>query len=157
MLANISFPVQNPAPHRWDNAAHSAPVKISADVIAKALNSPANRKAPGPNGITLELLQFLDSITPGFMVDVIQAAIKTGYHPAIWRKARGVIIPKPGKNDYSKAKSFRTISLLNVMGKILERVVADFLNKHMEGRGGFHPGQFGRRTRLGAPDAVATL
>lgn len=157
LLASISFPVQNPAPPRWDSKARAASVGISREAISKALLSPANGKAPGPDGITVELLRYLDKSTPGFMVDTIQAAFKTGHHPFVWRQARGVVIPKPGKDDYSKAKSFRTISLLNVMGKVLERVVADFLNDHMESRGGFHPGQFGGRRRLGAPDAVARM
>jgi hypothetical protein len=103
------------------------------------------------------VLQCHNTVTPGFWNNVIQAAFNIGHHPLAWRGAKGVVIPKPGKDDYSKAKSFRTISLLKVMGNIQERVVADFLSEHMERRGGFHPGQFGGRKSRGAPDAVARM
>jgi hypothetical protein len=141
MQAKISFPVQNPAPYRSSNMATADSVEVTPDSISKALKSSANGKAAGPDGVTDELLRYLDQVTPGFMVEIIQASFRVGYHPKVWREAKGVVIPKPGKDDYSKAKSYRTISLLNVMGKILEKVVADCLNDHMEKRGGFHPGR----------------
>ena len=47
-----------------------------------------------------------------------------GYHPRCWRKAKGVILKKPSKPDYSIPKAYRVISLLNCLGKVLERLVA---------------------------------
>ncbi len=42
-----------------------------------------------------------------------------------------VFIPKPGKEDYPKAKSFCLITLTSFIFKTLERVVLD----HLEGEG----------------------
>ena len=42
----------------------------------------------------------------------------------MWRKAIGVILKKPNKEDYSIPKSYRVISLLNYLGKISEKIVA---------------------------------
>ena len=46
------------------------------------------------------------------------------------------------------------VSLLNCLGKIVERVVADLISRHCEATGGFHPGQYGCRTKRSAVDAV---
>ena len=71
--------------------------------------------------------------------------------------ARGVTIPKPGKDDYSKAKSYRVISLLNCLGKVVEKVVATMISEHCEREGTLHPGQYGSRKRRSAVDAVGVL
>jgi len=71
--------------------------------------------------------------------------------------ARGVTIPKPGKDDYSKAKSYRVISLLNCLGKVVEKVVATMMSEHCEREGTLHTGQYGSRKRRSAVDAVGVL
>ena len=74
-----------------------------------------------------------------------------------WRKAWGVPIPKQGKKDYTKAKSYRTISLFNTMGKIAEKVASEVLTDHLEQGGYLSEGQFGRKRKCGGVDAVARL
>ncbi len=52
------------------------------------------------------------------------AYIKEGYHPAEFRKATTVLLKKPGKADYTDLGSYRPIALLNILGKVLESIVA---------------------------------
>ena len=66
---------------------------------------------------------------------------------------RGVTIPKPGKDDYSLAKSYRCLSLLNYLGKMVEKVAA-MVSAHCEVAGGFHPGQYDCRLGRSAADAA---
>ena len=40
-----------------------------------------------------------------------------------WKTAKTVFIPKPGKEDYNTAKSFRPISLMSFILKTLERLI----------------------------------
>lgn len=56
--------------------------------------------------------------------------------------ARGVAIPKPGKDDYGLAKSYRIISLLSCLGKIVEKVAAMMVSAHCETDGDPHPGRY---------------
>ena len=88
------------------------------------------------------------------VVALIRAHIRLGIHPARWKLARGIIIPKPGKDDYSAAKACRCISLLNCLGKMVEKVVADLISEHCEVAQGFHPGQYGCQARRSAVDGV---
>ena len=77
-----------------------------------------------------------------------------GVHPDRWKVARGVTIPKPGKDDYNLAKSYRCISLLNCLGKMMEKVAAMMVGAHCDQVTGFHPTQYGCRSGRSAVDAV---
>jgi len=62
------------------------------------------------------------------IVGQTKAAVGTGRHPAAWKRASRVVIRKPGKEDFTKLKSYETISLLSCMGKVVEKVVAELLS-----------------------------
>jgi len=55
--------------------------------------------------------------------------ISEGKFPEKWKTAKLVIIPKPGDGDKDKVKSYRPISLLPVLGKALETVIIQAINK----------------------------
>ena len=91
---------------------------------------------------------------PERITALVRAHIRLGFHPEHWKTAKGITIPKPGKSDYSQAKSYRVISLLDCMGKVIEKVVAYLLSNQCERTGAFHPGQYGSRPQRSAVDAV---
>lgn len=62
-----------------------------------------------------------------------------------------------GNRDFTLVKSYRVISLLNCMGKILEKVVAERLSQFCETSAKLHPGQMGARKERYAIDAVAVI
>ena len=86
-----------------------------------------------------------------------KAAIRTGRHPAVWKRATGVVIRKPGKDDYTQLTAYRSISLLSCMGKVVEKVVAELLSEDGERRGLLSDGQFGSRKGRSAIDAAAIM
>lgn len=59
-------------------------------------------------------------VEPDKIVALIRAHIRLGIHPDQWKTARGVTIPKLGKGDHFLAKSYRVISLLSCLGKMVE-------------------------------------
>jgi len=68
-----------------------------------------------------------------------------------------VVIPKPGKPDYSKVQAYRVISLLDVISKLLERRAAHLIADHLERKRGLYEGQFGCRKRRSCVDTVTIL
>jgi len=68
-----------------------------------------------------------------------------------------VVIPKPGKPDYTKVRAYRVISLLDVTSKLLERTAAHLIADHLERARSLHEGQYGCRKRRSCVDAVAVL
>ena len=53
---------------------------------------------------------------------VYKACIALEFTPMLWKESKVVFIPKPGKERYDKAKSFRPISLSNYLLKGLEKL-----------------------------------
>ena len=98
---------------------------IREDLIIRAMDSFKPFKSPGPDGIRPCLLHYAikDSSFVALLCKVYQACLIYGYVPSVWREARVVFIPKPGKKDYSEVKSFRPISLTSFFLKSLERLV----------------------------------
>ena len=72
-----------------------------------------------------------------------RAHIRLGIHPEASKTARGATISKPGKGDYTLAKAYRVISLLNCLGKMVEKVAAELISAHCEALDKFHPGRYG--------------
>jgi hypothetical protein len=67
------------------------------------------------------------------------------------------VIPKPNRADYTLAKNFRPISLLECLGKLLEKVVAKIIYGDMAKYALVPTTQFGGRNASSALDAGLTL
>ncbi len=59
-----------------------------------------------------------------WITSMVYHAIQLGHHSMEWKKARGIRLEKAGKRDFELVRSYRVISLLNCMGKVVEKVVA---------------------------------
>ena len=76
------------------------------------------------------------------------------YHPKCWRKGIGVVFPKPKKEDYSNPKSYRVITLLNCLGKVLEQILATRLSYLANIGTLLHETQMGSRKQRSAIDTA---
>lgn len=62
---------------------------------------------------------------------IMISAIKLSYSPSSWKLANVIPIKKPGKNG-SQPTSYRPISLLSSISKILEKLVLSFIKNHID-------------------------
>ena len=83
--------------------------------------------------------------------------IRTGYHPKLWRKAIAVALKKPNKPDYSNPRAYRLITLLECLGKILERIIAKQLTFLARKYDLVPNNQFGGRSNSSTNDAILTF
>ena len=88
-------------------------------------------KSPGGDGVYPIMLQEGWEILQPLYLKVCRASIKLGHIPKTWQKAKGVFIPKPGKNSYGMAKSFRLITLTSFQLKVMERMIYWHLNSRL--------------------------
>jgi hypothetical protein len=93
----------------------------------------------------------------GRIVRLTKVANGTGKHPAVRKRASGVVICKTGKDDYPKLMAYRSISLLSCMGEVVEKVVTELLSEEAKRRGVLSDGQFGSRKWRSAIDAAAII
>lgn len=120
------------------------------------MNQGATR-APGPDKINFRILRMVWDWDKVQMTNMVHHAIRLGYHPKEWKKARGMLFENRGKRDFGLVRSYQVISLLNCMGKVVEKVVAEQLSHYCEKRFNLHPGQMGGRKERSVIDALATL
>ena len=87
----------------------------------------------------------------------MKKCLRNGYHPKSWRKAIAIALRKPNKPDYSNPRSYRLITLLECLAKILERIVARRLTYLAGKLNLIPPTQFGGRSNCSTDDAILTF
>ena len=87
--------------------------------------------APGPDGIVARCVQEAAPTLLPILCQLFQRMFEEGTHPAMWRVARVVPVPKPGVDPHL-AKGYRPIALLSVLSKVMEGLVKDRLNHILE-------------------------
>ena len=78
-------------------------------------------KAVGPDTISNRLLQELALPLSAPLCNLFNFSLRTGQVPSSWKEAH--VTPIHKKNDPSDVSNYRPISLLNTMGKVLEKIV----------------------------------
>ncbi|KAF7136975.1 hypothetical protein CNMCM5793_006679 [Aspergillus hiratsukae] len=113
--------------------------------IERALRASKSSTAPGEDGLPTLVWKYLWKFLKQFVTGIFTASVKLAYHPKRWRRAKIVVLRKPGKPDYSNPRAYRPISLLNTLGKLLEAVIARRLSYLAEKHGLLPDTQFGGR------------
>ncbi|KAI5755231.1 hypothetical protein M8J77_015233 [Diaphorina citri] len=79
-------------------------------------------KAIGPDGISAIMIKHLGPKSTEYLTKLFNLSLKTLAIPDIWKTARIIPLLKPGK-DANDSKSFRPISLLSPVAKLLESIL----------------------------------
>ena len=97
-------------------------VKITISQVQKAIKKSKNSKALGPDEISPIMLKHLGPHGLKHLTNLFNYVVNTATIPALWKVARIIPLLKPGK-PADKGSSFRPISLLSPLAKILEAVL----------------------------------
>lgn len=119
--------------------------EVTINDVKSILNFLNPKKAPGFDGIKNAALRNLPDKTVGDIASISQAIFKTGYFPCAWKKAKVILIYKKGE-DPTSATSYRPISLLSGLGKVVERLVLSRINSFVFEQNILPNEQFGFRS-----------
>jgi hypothetical protein len=101
---------------------------VTDDQIHRAIGKLKLYKAPGPNQISNSVYTHCADILVPFLGRLFRATFHLKHYPECWKLYSTVVIRKPGKPDYSIAKAYQPIALLDTMAKILSScIVEDFV------------------------------
>ena len=103
--------------------------EVTEETVQRALFSQAVQKAPGVDRLNFHALRLLWAWDAPRLVALSRQCFRLGVHPPVWKTARGILLRKQGKPDYSEVKAYRVISLLNCLGRA---------GGAREDRGGYH-------------------
>lgn len=79
--------------------------------------------SPRADGIYVELLSACWNHIKSHVIQLLRAFLRLGFHPACFKLAEVIFLPKAGR-DPSSIKGWRPISLLSCLGKGLGRILA---------------------------------
>ena len=75
------------------------------------------------------------------IINIANFCINLGYWSLHFKKSLTIIIPKPNKSLYNTPKTFCPIILLNMIGKLIEKVISNRLQVHSIASNFIYPNQ----------------
>ena len=125
---------------------------IDSDILIRIVKFLKRGKAPGPNNMHNEVLR-LGTTTSFFhhLARLFTSSIQTGYIPTAWKLATLRMLLKPDKLS-SFTSSYRPISLMSSIMKLLEWVIKQRLRSYLEDIGFINKNQSGFRQAKSTDD-----
>jgi hypothetical protein len=120
-------------------------VEFRSEDVAEALACVKLGTASGYDNIQPELLKHTGPRAQSWLARFFTHILATKKLPKIWKRAKVIALPKPGK-DHNLPSSYRPISLLSVSYKLLERLILNKIMPSVENvlsvdQAGFRPGR----------------
>ena len=113
--------------------------KMVKDILSKLDHS----KSPGPDGVHNRILKELAEELAQPLADLFNTSMDSGIVPESWKTAN--VTPIFKKGDKRDPSNYRPVSLTSTIGKIMEKIIRDHINKHMQLNKLYSPHQHGFR------------
>ncbi|XP_045781560.1 uncharacterized protein LOC123878428 [Maniola jurtina] len=118
------------------DSAYHGQVRVAATLIPSTCSAPPPgpedllgivrrlpNTAPGLDGITARMVKEVWSAASVEFHSVFAKCVEEGVFPDVWKEGRLVVMPKSNGKPLTDPKAYRPITLLPILGKILERVL----------------------------------
>jgi hypothetical protein len=105
--------------------------EFTIDEISNIIQSTNIDKAPGEDGITGVIYNHAFKTVPTFITAIYNGCLKQGIFPTEWKISRLIPLIKPGKENSYEVSKYRPMSLLNIGGKVLEKLMINRINHHV--------------------------
>ena len=102
---------------------------VSEGAVLRILESVKTNKACGPDGISARIVRECANELVAPLTLLFRQSLAQGTFPDKWKEAN--IVPIHKKGSTKEAANYRSVSLLPLFGKVLERIVCDILFTHV--------------------------
>jgi hypothetical protein len=80
---------------------------------------------------------------PNAFTEIYNECLRGGHFAKQWKRSLIIPIVKPGKEGLNEVGSYRPLSLINIGGKILEKLLIDRINHHLYSKRFLNKNQYG--------------
>lgn len=128
---NLVCPASRQETHTDSNSQTNDEIKdmTSKGNIEWAIASFKPNKAPGPDGITPNMLKKAGESVIVPLSNLFASSARLGHIPEEWSAAAITFIPKAGKPSYDVTSAYRPISLMSFVLKTMEKLVDQKIRK----------------------------
>jgi len=103
--------------------------QVSIEELVASASSLPSRKAPGLDKLPNEFIKAVATLEPQYFCRLFNSCLEEEAFPARWKRAKLVLLLKPGKPLDSPA-AYRPICLLDGCGKLLEKLIVSRLRQY---------------------------
>ena len=106
-----------------------------------AIHKCIDSSAPGPDKMSWRHWKLIikNDNCLSKIINIADTCINLGHWPKYFKTSSTVIIPKPNKTSYDSPKAFCPIVLLNTLGKLVEKVIAERIQFIVVSNNFIHP------------------
>jgi len=100
--------------------------------LVSSINKYNNSLTSGPDKLSWRHLKLIikDTVCLKKIINIADMCFDLDYWPLHFKVSTFIIIPKPNKDLYDSPKAFKLIVLLNILGKLIEKVIGERLQFH---------------------------
>lgn len=133
-----------------------APSAVTSREIKYALNKQNNNKAPGFDKLDANIIKNVCGTCMNYIKRLFTKCLAFGHFPDIWKRGLIIFFRKRNKDGLT-ARSYRPISLLCIIAKILERIINIRTMTKLENINFWDSSQHGFREKHSTVTAMAGL
>lgn len=101
---------------------------IKNEILATNSNAPS-KKTPRSDGVPNKILLIALEPLLSYLHQIFNLCFALGFHPSNFKNSITIVLRKPaGVRDYTQAKSYWLIAILNTIGKIFENIITHWLS-----------------------------
>ncbi|WP_333764851.1 reverse transcriptase domain-containing protein [Streptomyces sp. IBSBF 2390] len=115
---------------KFHNTKPEAPPIFTTSEVEQAIKSTSSSKAFGPDGLAPILLKNIGPNCIEYLTGIFNLSLSTLKIPNVWKVGRIIPLLKPNKSP-SEGTSYRPISLLSPLVKLMEKLLLPLLASHL--------------------------
>jgi len=103
-------------------------ILITVRQVQEAVARLAPDKAPGLDDITNRVIKSSLLVIQSHLQALMQVSLNPAHFSEPFKHMITVVLRKPGKPDYTKAKAYRPITLESTLGKVMDSIMIDIMS-----------------------------